>query len=150
MSRHYLPAFFTVLLLITSNHALSAIYKWKNEEGQIHYGSIPPQGVTFEKMGVSTKFTPPPTPKTSKSDDKNANSGSKEASSGGAGGDKKDPYSKAQHTELCNNAKKDLANLSKGGRLRVRQDDGSTAVMSETDKTARTKTMQGIMKKHCK
>ncbi len=147
MNRHYLASLTTIMLLLVSSHVSAAIYKWKNEEGQVHYGSMPPQGVTFEKMGVSTKFTPTPAAKTEKTD---ANAAKNSGTSAAAGSKEKDPYTKAQHTELCTNAKKDIASLNTGSRLRVKQEDGSTAVMSDAEKTKRMKTMQDLMKKHCK
>ena len=146
MNRHHLASLFAFVLLIFSSHISAAIYKWTNEEGQVHYGSMPPQGVAAEKMGVSTKFTPPPATKKKTANNKAS------APAEGKDSDKenKDPYSKEQHTTLCNNAKNDLATLNKGGRLRVKQKDGSTVVMDEETKTKRMKNMQAMMKKHCK
>lgn len=144
MTRQYLASLTALFLLIASSHAVAAIYKWKNEDGQVHYGSLPPQGVAYQKMGIDTEYKPIPATKTKKVNPK-AKSGDK------ATDDKKESaYTKEQQTTLCANAKKDIAALNKGGRLRVKQEDGSSAVMSDKDKTARMKTMQSMMKKHCK
>lgn len=146
MIRHYLAFFTSVLLLLVSSHAVAAIYKWKNENGQIHYGSMPPpQGIPYQKMGINTTYTPTPAPKTKAVNPKSAKSSADKAT------DEKNPaYTKEQQATLCNNAKNDLATLNKAGRLRVKQEDGSSAVMSDKDKAARMKTMQDMMKKHCK
>jgi len=40
--------------------------------------------------------------------------------------------------------------LNKGGRLRVKQEDGSTAVMTDKDRQERMKRMQSMVTKHCK
>ena len=146
MNRHHLASLSAIVLLIFSSQISAAIYKWTNEQGQVHYGSMPPQGVSAKKMGVSTKFTPPPAPKKKASVDKN----SEPAEGKDSDKENKDPYSKEQHTTLCNNAKDDIANLSKGGRLRIKQKDGSTVVMDEETKAKRMKNMQAMMKKHCK
>ncbi|MDH5426114.1 MAG: DUF4124 domain-containing protein [Gammaproteobacteria bacterium] len=142
MTRHFLASLTAILLLLTCGYASAAIYKWRNEEGQINYGSMPPQGVAAEKMGVSTKFTPPPAKNISNSTTKTDQTTTSKKD--------KDPYTQAQHDSLCETSKKDLASLNQGGRLRVKQDDGSSAVMTDTDKEKRIKTMQDMMKKHCK
>lgn len=141
MIRHFLTSLTTVLLLLTGGHASAAIYKWTNAEGQINYGSMPPQGVAATKMGVSTKFTPPPAKKVIKKPT---------TTDKAAGKEDKEEYTKEQQNSLCETSKKDIASLNQGGRLRVKQKDGSSAVMSDADKAKRLKTMQGIMKKHCK
>lgn len=146
MTRHSLAFFTSILLLLASNHAFATIYKWKNENGQIHYGSMPPpQGVPYQKMGINTTYTPTPAPKP-----KTVNPKSARNSSDKTPDDKKPAYTKEQQTTLCNSSKNDLATLNKNGRLRVKQEDGSTAVMSDKDRAARLKTMQDMMKKHCK
>lgn len=146
MTRHYLTFFATILLLIASNQGIAAIYKWKNEEGQVSYGSLPPQGVAYQRMGINTEYTPTPAPKTKKAGPKSTKGkGDKDTS-----GDKEAAYTKEQQATLCANAKKDIASLNKGGRLRVKQKDGSSNVMPDKNKTERMKTMQDMMKKHCK
>jgi len=138
---------FITTLLVLSGNASAAIYKWKDEAGQVHYGSVPPQGIKSQRMGVSTAYTPTPAKKTTKSDSKKAAaSGEKEP----ADADKKDKYTQQQHDTLCKNARKDLATMNQAGRLRVKQDDGSTAVMSDQDRQKRMKTMQAMAAKHCK
>jgi len=134
-------------LLVLSGNASAAIYKWKDEAGLVHYGSMPPQGIKAQRMGVSTAFTPAPPKNTAKPDSKEtAASGEKETPEDG----KKDKYTKQQHDTLCNNAQKDLATMNKGGRLRVKQEDGSTAVMTDKDRQERMKRMQSMVTKHCK
>jgi len=145
MNRH-LASLSAIILLIFSSQISAAIYKWTNEKGQVHYGSMPPQGVAAQKMGVSTKFTPPPVAKKKALVDKT----SKPAEGKDPDKENKDPYTKEQHTTLCNNAKNDIATLSKGGRIRVKQKDGSSVVMDEETKAKRMKNMQDMMKKHCK
>ena len=136
MTRSSLASLFPILLLLFSNHASAAIYKWKNEQGQINYGSMPPPaGTKFQKMGVSTEYTHVPPAKTN---NKSSTKGSDKKAASGK--DKEDPYTKEQHAKVCNNAKKDIASLNKAGRLRVKQKDGSTSVMGEKDKAKRMKT----------
>jgi len=145
MSSSRLITLTTVFLLLISGTATAAIYKWKDKNGQVHYGSMPPQGTQAQKMGVSTTFSPPPE---TKAVDKKSPGNSNKAANGGK--DKKDPYTKEQHATLCLNARKDMDTMNKKGRLRVKQEDGSTAVMSEKDRNARMKTMQDMINKHCK
>jgi len=134
----------TLSLLLMTSPLSAAIYKWKDEAGQVHYGSTPPQGTAAQRMGVSTTFTPAPSKKTTKTDaanDKTTEAGSPEDN---------DPYTQQQHDTLCKNARKDIETMNKSGRLRVKQEDGSTAVMSDTDREKRMKKMQEMVKKHCK
>jgi len=136
----------TTLVLLSSN-AVAAIYKWKDEAGLVHYGSMPPQGIKAQRMGVSTAYTPTPAKKTAKSGStENTGSGDKTTPDN----DKKDKYTQQQHDTLCKNAQKDLATMNKAGRIRVKQDDGSSAVLSDKDRQDRVKRMQAMATKHCK
>lgn len=132
------------LLVITSNLS-AAIYKWKDEAGQVHYGSMPPQGTQAEKMGVSTTFTAAPAKQAnSKGGDKQGN----QPANGKKPED--DGYTQKQHDTVCKNARKDLETMNKSGRLRVKQDDGSSSVMTDKQRQERIKSMQAMVKKHCK
>lgn len=137
----------SAFLMLMTTQLSAAIYKWKDEAGQVHYGSMPPQGVPAQKMGVSTSFTPTP----SKTDNASGSKKTPAAQSGDAGkAAEKDPYTQQQHDTLCKNARNDMDTLNKSGRLRVKQEDGSSAVMSDADRTKRMKTMQEMISKHCK
>ena len=135
-----------VSLLLMTSPMSAAIYKWKDDAGQVHYGSTPPQGTPAQKMGVSTTFTPAPSTKAKTSDQKTADGNTTSSDKA----DEKDPYTQQQHDTLCKNARKDIETMNKSGRLRVKQEDGSTAVMSDADRAKRMKTMQEMVKKHCK
>jgi len=135
-----------ILLMLMSSFSLAAIYKWTDEHGQVHYGSAPPSGSSAKRMGVSTHYSTPPAAKPKA---ETQASGSKEKKTAAAT-DKKDPYSKQQHDSLCKNARNDIATLDKGGRLRVKQADGSSAVMTDESRNKRQKTMQEMISKHCK
>lgn len=134
----------TLSLLLMTTPLSAAIYKWKDEAGQVHYGSTPPQGTPAQRMGVSTTFTPVPSKKTTKTDT------TKGKATEASKAEEKDPYTQQQHDTLCKNARKDIETMNKSGRLRVKQQDGSSAVMSDTDREKRMKTMQEMIKKHCK
>jgi len=134
-----------ISLLLMTTSLSAAIYKWKDEAGQVHYGSTPPQGTSAQRMGVSTTFTPVPSKKTSTKTE-----GTNGKTTDTSKTDEKDPYTQQQHDTLCKNARKDIETMNKSGRLRVKQEDGSTAVMSDVDREKRMKTMQEMVKKHCK
>ena len=138
---------YSALLMITTN-ASAVVYKWEDDSGLVHYSATRPQGVRYEKMGVSTNALPAdqaPASAAKKSPPKTTADAGKTAN-----GDKKDSYTAEQHATLCKNARKDIATLNKSGRLRVKQEDGSTAVMSDESRNKRMKTMQSMISKHCK
>ncbi|MDH5518371.1 MAG: DUF4124 domain-containing protein [Gammaproteobacteria bacterium] len=145
MSSPYTLAFATILLALISTASSAAIYKWKDESGQVHYGSAPPSGSQAQKMGISTHFSSPApaSPKAS------PNSSNKKTDKPAAAADKKDPYTQKQHDSLCNKARNDIATLNQAGRLRVKQEDGSSTVMTEKSRNEREKTMQKMISKHC-
>lgn len=146
MSRFYQSALAAILLTLISSASTAAIYKWKDEQGQVHYGSAPPSGTSVQKMGVSTHFSTVPAAK-AKTAPKAAADKTKKAD---PDTDKKDPYTQKQHDSLCNKATKDIATLNQGGRLRVKQEDGSSQVMTDKNRSKRQETMQKMIKKHCK
>jgi len=138
----------SALFVITTNSS-AAVYKWKDDSGLIHYSATRPQGVQYEKMGVSTNALPAAPSAAPKSPKKSASETTADTKNT-AKGETKDSYTPEQHATLCNNAKKDVATLNKSGRLRVKQKDGSTAVMSDENRNKRMKTMQSMINKHCK
>ena len=148
MSRHHLAIISAFIFLVCNNVFADDIYKWKDENGQVHYASTPPKGSAATKMGVSTTFSEPPAKTSTKTDANPANDSDKKTDAADA--EKKDPYSKQQHDSLCKKAKSDIDTLNKSGRLRVKQEDGSTTVMDDKNRNKRMKTMQDMMKKHCK
>jgi len=147
MASSLFTSFIISALLLLSGTASAAIYKWTDDSGLVHYGSMPPQGIRAQKMGVDTTYTPAPPKKSTTPDAKNNKASDEKA---GTEPGKKDEYSQQQHDTLCKNAKNDIATMNKSGRLRVKQEDGSTAVLSDKDRDARLKRMQAMAAKHCK
>ena len=144
MSSFYKSTLAAIFLSLISSASTAAIYKWKDEQGLVHYGSAPPSGTEAKKMGVSTHFST--VPKTKSAPKATANTTKK----ADASTDKKDPYTQKQHDSLCDKATKDIATLNQSGRLRVKQEDGSSKVMTDKNRTKRQETMQKMIKKHCK
>lgn len=144
LSPHW-PIF--LLLLITTSPLHAAVYKWINDEGHTTYSATPPPaGYTSIRIGVdSSTPTPAAQPAPKRADKAIAEN---TTASGTTSGEQQ--YTKEQQHELCTSAQKDLAQIAQGGRMRVKQEDGSTSVMSDEDRNKRIETMQNMVKKHCK
>lgn len=64
--RHYTlimrPLFF-VLLCVFAASAFAQQYKWRDADGKVRYGDVPPPGVKAERLkGPSTGYAPAPAP----------------------------------------------------------------------------------------
>lgn len=110
--------------LSSASTVMAAEYwRWKGEDGVIHYGSTPPKGVEAEKVvtygGVS----------------KSANTNTNSQSNGDTAEDTEPkveltPEMQALKKERCEEERKRLAVFEKPGRIRMKQADGSTKYLS--------------------
>lgn len=101
-------------------------YKWVGEDGVVHYGATPPKGVeaelvkTYGGVGVTS-------------------SQSQDTTTPGAAGDSGSPAVQLTPEQIeaknqrCTEERERLSVLSKPGRIRMSQADGSVKYLSEED-----------------
>lgn len=139
-----------LLFLVTifiSNYCYSGVYKWVDEQGNIHYGQQRPSNIQSEQMSVqnyapddTSSYKRPGSKENSQdgkeqaADDKNKTNDTKES--------EKKPESKAdkkRRMAACAQARKGLANMRSSGRVRNKEKDGSINYLSEKQKSAKMK-----------
>ncbi|MDH5485535.1 MAG: DUF4124 domain-containing protein [Gammaproteobacteria bacterium] len=136
------------LLLLLPLSVPAAIYKWVDAQGNTHYDQEKPLEVDAEKI----KLAPSPAGSTSTyskpslkpREDKNAASEDNvdDAQS-------KEMIPKKERAKLCARAKETLKKISEAGRVRTKNKDGSTQVMSEQQKQDRINQEKKAVKQHC-
>ena len=137
-------------LLVISGQTTAAVYKWKDSSGLVHYSATRPQGIQYERMGVSTNSLSGQTANSPQKTSKSAAKSSANTKSQTGDEAKKDKMSAKEHASLCMKARKDIATLTNSGRLRVKQEDGSSTVMTDENRASRMKSMQAQASEHCK
>lgn len=131
--------------LIASSGYADSYYRWKDENGQIHYGSRPPQGVEAVKIktyggGTSTESNTPDQASNSGSDSADGDSGSQSETA---------QRISAERKQQCDNEKQRLSTLESSARIRMKNDDGSTKYLSPEEQAKEISTSKEFLKNAC-
>lgn len=126
---------FLCLLFQTSSYA--EVYKWTDENGQIHYGEHP-GNTGAKKVTIRQNETTKPRPinkaeeDTAESDKKNSDQQAE------ASGELVEvPPSKKEKRKLCNQAKSDMAAINSRGRMREINKKGEYVYLTEQQRQQR-------------
>ncbi|VAW60658.1 hypothetical protein MNBD_GAMMA10-2905 [hydrothermal vent metagenome] len=151
--------FLSALLCSTLSYA--GIYKWTDEQGNVHYGEQRPTTSKAEKIDVQ-RYAPEDTSTYSRpgteGGDKNAtgkpaaNQSADPQKDAGKEAEKK-PETRAEkkkRLEACAKTRKSLKTMEEIGRVRVRDKDGNTSYLSQPQKEERMKKSRDMLAKHCK
>ena len=145
-----------LLLVFISSTATAAIYKWVDENGNVHYGQQRPDNSPAQKMNVQTHA---PASAAYKRMDKlkNKNADGEENSEQQADAAPKEPEKKPEtkaekkrRLAACEQAKKNLKTMQAIGRIRSKDKDGNVNYLSQEQKEAKMKQSREMIKKHCK
>ena len=146
------------LLTLITNTSSAGIYKWVDEEGNVHYGERRPTNASSEKMDVQ-KYSPKDLstyqrPGSNEEDsEKNAEGEQAEDTEKNADEPEKKPESaadKKRRLAACAQAQSNVTRMKSIGRVRSRDKDGNVTYMSQKDKEAKMKQASSLMTKHCK
>ena len=113
------------LLLITAGLAQAAMYKWVDENGNVHYGQRPPAGRPYERMRPAPRPSTPPDQA-----GKQLEQLRKQLEAAGQARIEADRKAAAQQAEAerrqrnCAIARRNLADLEMGGRKKLVGPDG--------------------------
>lgn len=131
----------------------AAIYKWVDEDGEVHYSQQKPQNTKTEKIKVTSRapentstYSKPTLNK--KPDEKQASDKSAKSSAETTG--KKPKKSAKERADSCKQAQTNLQALTSRGRVRQKDDKGNVTYMSEEQKQQRIKREQDRIKENCK
>jgi hypothetical protein len=151
-----MPRRTTVIWVLLAFAACSAaaedsnMYKWTDDQGQVHYSQFPPSGGKAEKMRAPPAPRPPA----------NADEGDRQESPGTAGKqDKKQPQDDMEAKEKalreetrkknCEIAQNNLANLQRGGNIRYLDADGKVIRLSEEERQKHIEDANKHIKENC-
>ena len=146
---------FFLATIFISNYCYSGVYKWVDDQGNIHYGQQRPGNIQAERMNLQN-YAPEDTSSYkrpgSKADAENNNAPADDNKNKTSDTEKK-PESKAdkkRRMAACAQAKKGLSNMQSSGRVRSKGKDGSINYLSEKQKAAKMKQSRDLISKHCK
>ena len=142
-----------LLILIFIGTSLSApvnankVYKWTDENGQVHFSSQPPRGVGGDeyKLRVDRASTPPPKTTTANSSE---NDGEVKTLTSEA--ESVSNISDEQSQKYCSQAKDAKAKLSENFNRRFKQDDGSFRPLTDKERADMIKRANEAITAYCK
>ncbi len=125
----------SAIFFLLSSPLSASVYKWVDENGQVHYGERP-GNTEAEKVTIRQNETTKP--RIIKSDKENSDSDKEQKAEEPA----KPQYTKKQKRQYCNEAKSDLATINSRGRLREIDEKGEYTFLSEKQRQQRIATAQ--------
>jgi hypothetical protein len=147
----------TVICLLLAFAAGSAIaanqnmYKWTDDQGEVHYDQFPPSGRETEKMKA-----PPPAPAAAAESAENdlrkqIETMDKEKEEQIQGAKDAESWAKIQkiRRQNCETANKNLANLQRGGNVRYVGPDGEVTRLSDEERQKRVEEANKQIKENC-
>ncbi len=154
-----LLAFSISLLFISSTHA--GVYKWVDENGQVHYGERPLDS-SAQKMTIRQNETTSPRQIKQADDAGKANNAetqdtaSPDADTNTENKDKKPEkpekpkISKKEKRRLCDEAKSDIASINSRGRMREISKKGEYVFLSEKQRQQRLSAAKKKQREYCR
>ena len=127
--------------------AIAGIYKWVDEQGQVHYGERP-EAQDAEEMTIRSNETTKP--REIKSDDKDTD----EQAEDEARQAEKAPVEKYvpayEKQRMCREANTDLANISNRGRMREVDAQGNYRFLTEQERQQRISAARKKQAEYCR
>ncbi len=142
-----------ILLLAFQYPSYSGVYKWVDDDGQIHYSDQPnnPEAEKFTlRKNTTTKARPVNT------DEQDANGTTEEEADTPDASETTEPKmveverSKKEKRKLCNEAKEDIATISSRGRMREINEKGEYIYLPEEQRQKRLSTARKKQKEYCR
>jgi hypothetical protein len=159
INRKIILSIITVLsgLLIQAN-SVAGVYKWVDENGQVHYGAQP-GNTGAERVTIRQNETTKP--RTIKSKEENAEQKKEGVDVEGKGEEKapetpevKEPEEakvpKKEKRQLCKQATGDIANISSRGRMREINKKGEYTYLSEKQRQKRLSAARKKQREYCR
>lgn len=135
------------LLILFQTSSLAGVYKWVDENGQVHYGEQP-VGSGAERVTIRKNTTTKP--RAIKKDDESADAKNTDKSSEQKTEAKEVEISKKEKQKLCNEARSDIAAINSRGRLREINAKGEYTYLSDKNKQQRLSAAMKKQSKYCR
>jgi hypothetical protein len=138
-----------ILLLAMAAGAQAAMYKWKDEHGNTQFGQFPPAGVEAERMKAPRAPASPGKSGPSLQDRVKALEEEQGQDREKALMEKEEKERAAQLKQNCDNARKTVQLLERGGNRRYRMPDGSVKRLDENETRRRINKSKQYLKENC-
>jgi hypothetical protein len=137
------------IFLLAQSTSYAGVYKWVDENGQVHYGEKPGNTGAEEVTIRQNETTTPRAIKKTEGDEDSDETTSEETA-------QKEPewvevpVPKKEKRKLCNEAKSDLAAISGRGRMREINEKGEYIFLTEEQRQQRISAAKKKQKKYCR
>ncbi len=152
--RGYLLSVLLITAIFTPWLVTAGIYKWTDENGNVHYGGQRPADATSERMKIKTGETPygDETTAKDKKDKAKLKPGEKKEEKKAQASKPPEPpkISKKEKKRRCAEARQNLATIETRGRVRVKTEDGSSRHLTPKERDKRVATERKEVSKNCK
>ncbi|TVZ38384.1 uncharacterized protein DUF4124 [Alteromonadaceae bacterium 2753L.S.0a.02] len=147
--KFHLPSVAALILLLSFAYQANAqdYYRWMGEDGVVHYGSNPPPGVEAEK--IKTHGGPKKAPDTANND--TAPGVASETDTANLPPEEMERRRKVAEAQkrVCEDEKNRLEVLNKPTRIRMKQPDGSTKILSQDEVMKEIQTSKKLIEENC-
>ncbi|MBD9427620.1 DUF4124 domain-containing protein [Pseudomonas sp. PDM15] len=134
----------SVLLALSTGATAGQIYKWVDGQGNVHFGSQPPEGqdaATVNPNISQPKLAAPPAAPQQESAEKAQEDANERVR-------KEVAEQEAELKNFCDNARYNLAQLQNNPRIRM-EIDGELRHLTEEERQERISTGEAALKKNC-
>ena len=139
----------TILLLAMAG-AHATMYKWKDAQGNTQFGQFPPAGVEAQRMKAPrAPASSPAKAAPSLKDRLKALEEKQDKDQEKAQAAKEEQKRAEQQKQQCENARKTVTLLGRGGNRRYRMPDGSVRHLDENETRRRIDESKQYLKKYC-
>jgi len=143
-----------LFMLISSSVYAGSIQKWIDDEGNTHYGDVPPPSVHTDEIRVDVAPSNPgkPLPRLETSDPESGTSESSTTDSSSPGGAEPDPeMTDDQAKAICKQAHQEIKYLNNARhRAKVRYPDGTSRHLPKEERIARREQANQDIEDYCK
>lgn len=152
-NKRLISSIITASICLCISPLQAGVYKWVDENGQVHYGEQPGNTAAEE---VTIRHNETTTPRVINKDeaDEAENSGTEKTDQAGTEEDKFTEWeevkpSKKEKNKLCNEARSDLSAISGRGRMREINEKGEYVFLTEAQRQQRISAAEKKKKKYC-
>ncbi len=143
---------FLTTFVFTATISVAGIYKWVDEQGNVHYSQQPPTNTASEKMQVQQR-APRDNSTYSRPGEQSKNKDAATDKSAETAKTEKKPETKAEKQRrlaACEQARKSLQTMESVGRIRAQDSNGELSYLSQDQKEERMRQSREMLSKHCK
>ena len=134
-----------LILAISTSLNAGSIQKWTDENGNVHYGDVPPAKTKSENVRVQSAPSNPgkALPRLNSSDDS-------DQAADGNDEDNNQEGSEEQASKNCAIARSDLDIINNSIRVKLQEPDGNVRYLSESEIAERKAVAQAQVSRSCK